>query len=462
MPGRSVRRVSLLLATILSTSLLLVPASAVGPRGGAVFNTPDPYGGDKANFRIVRKVEHAIRNTVRMRTHRHPVIHISTYLLDRPTTVKALIGACRRGVQVRVILDEDIESRPSRKLITALNADNVRDRDGDGRADTDPRAGKCNRPLRADHGGLRTNPDADPDGTELDLFSTRQALRSIQAPSGRKATWGKDGSYVKKCDGSCRGKGGNMHSKFFLFSRTKSTHHMVMVSSSNLNRGGAELGWNDMYVVKRRRDLYRGFKSMHRLMTEDVRSGASKVQINAGPYIARFFPMRNATKANDPTLQDLNKIRCRSAFGRTRIHISMFYWKGKRGAYLLDKIASLARHGCKVRIVYGAPSRLLAERMRDMARRHLIGLWDSRWDYNGDGWSEVRTHAKYVLVKGTVGPDRSAYRVWTGSQNWVAGSLSRSDETTLNIGLRSAYESYLRNWDTIRDHSRRLPYSTYR
>lgn len=450
----------MLLVAVLSLSFVLVPASAMGPRGGAVFNTPRPYGDDAANYRIVKKVEHAIRNTVRTRQFRHPVIHISTYLLDRPTTVKTLIAACRRGVQVRVILDEDIESRPSRKLITALNADNVHDRNRDGRADNDPRAGRCNRPLRPSHGGLRTQPGAE-DDTELELFTTREALRSIEAPSGRKVTWGSDGSYVKRCDGSCRGKGGNMHSKFYLFSRTKSSHHIVMVSSSNLNRGGARLGWNDMYVVKRNKELYRGFKAMHRLMTDDVRAGGDKVQVNAGPYVARFFPMRDASKATDPTLRDLKKIRCRSAFGRTRIHISMFYWKGKRGSYLLDKIADLARDGCKVRIVYGAPSRLLAERMRTLARRHLIDLWDSRWDYNEDGWSEVRTHAKYVLVKGTVGKDRRAFRVWTGSQNWVAGSLSRSDETTLNIGLRSAYESYLKNWDNIRDHSRRLPYDVY-
>ena len=51
--------------------------------------------------------------------------------------------------------------------------------------------------------------------------------------------------------------------------------------------------------------------------------------------------------------------------------------------------------------------------------------------------------------------------MWTGSQNWVTGSLSVSDETSLNIALRSAYRSYLKNWDAIRDHSRRLPYDVY-
>ena len=199
------RRVTLLLVTVLSASFLLVPASAVGPRGGAAFNTPRPYAGDDANYRIVKTVEHAIRNTVRTKKHPHPVIHISTFLLDRPATVKKLIDACRRGVQVRVLLDEDIESRPSRKLITALNADNVR-RHGD------PRAGRCNRKLRADSGGLRVQPGAD--DAELEIFTAREAYRSIEAPTRDSATWGKDGSYVKRCEGSCRGKGGNMHSKF--------------------------------------------------------------------------------------------------------------------------------------------------------------------------------------------------------------------------------------------------------
>ncbi len=88
------------------------------------------------------------------------------------------------------------------------------------------------------------------------------------------------------------------------------------------------------------------------------------------------------------------------------------------GAYLL----SLARRGCRISIVYGAPSVPIATRLREAARRRLIDLWDSRWDHNNDGYNEIRTHAKY------------------------------------NIALRSAYFDYLRNWNDIRNHSRRLPY----
>ncbi|WP_183094580.1 phospholipase D-like domain-containing protein [Nocardioides stalactiti] len=459
------RRVSLLLLFVLPFTLLLVPATAAAPErqpgGRVVANVPRPFGDKAENYRIVKTVERAIKNIERTRAHRRPVIHISTYLLDRKTAVDALIAACQRGVAVRVIIDEDIESKPSRRLITALNADNVPDRDGDGVADRDPRAGKCNRPLRSSKGGLRVDPGAELDLTELELFTPRQAVRSVQAPRRDAVTWGRDGSYVKVCEGSCRGKGGNMHSKFYLFTNTKKSERVVMVSSSNINRGGARLGWNDMYVVRNRPKLYRGFKAMHRLMTDDVRNSGEKVQITDGPYVARFFPMRDASRRNDPTLQDLRRIRCRSALGRTHIDISMFYWKGKRGDYLLDEVASLAREGCKVRIVYGAPSRLLAERMRDMARRRLISLWDSRWDFDEDGWNEVRTHAKYVLVRGTVGSDRSAFRVWTGSQNWVTGSLTMSDETSFNIAGRAAYEAYLDDWKQIRNHSRRLPYDVY-
>jgi hypothetical protein len=210
--------------------------------------------------------------------------------------------------------------------------------------------------------------------------------------------------------------------------------------------------------MKNRPKSYEGYRRIHREMTDDTRAGDDKVEIKDGPFTSRFFPMRNARKRNDPTLEDLNKIRCSSAFGRTRINISMFYWKGSRGDYLASKVLKLAGQGCKVSIIYGAPSVAIAERLRKAAKAGRISLYDSRWDFNSDGYNEIRTHAKYVLVKGRFGRDRSAHMVMTGSQNWVAGSLSRGDETTLNIARRSAWRDYIRNWDQIKNHSRRLPY----
>jgi hypothetical protein len=273
-------------------------------------------------------------------------------------------------------------------------------------------------------------------------------------------TWGKDRSYVKKCSGSCRrgGSGGNVHSKFFLFSRTGTARNVVMVSSSNLNRGGAQLGWNDLVVMKGRKKSFAFYNRIHHLMTAERRVGPTeRPAISDGRNLSRFFPIRNASKATDPTLRDLNGIRCRGPLGRTQIHISMFYWKGPRGQYLVDKLVSLSKAGCRVSIIYGAPSVEIAQRLRNIARAGRIQLWDSRWDFDDDGWNEVRTHAKYVLVKGRYRGNPRAFRVWTGSQNWVAGSLSLSDESTVNIASRAVYRQYLRNWNAIRVHSRKMP-----
>ena len=427
-----------LLTAVLAVSLVgMSPVNAYEPRAGALFNVPRPWGSTAENYRLIKHVEQAIRRTQGpTASEPNPVILITSFLLDRSASVDALIAACRRGVSVRVILDGDINNRNSRRLIAKLNGDNNR-----------PRAGRCGRT-----GGNRAD-------ARVATWTREQLRASLRAPSGNPDTWGRDKSYVKRCEGSCRGGGGNMHSKFYAFSRTGTARNVVIVSSSNLNRGGAVLGWNDMYTMKSRPKSFEVYKRIHLEMTNDDRAGDGKVEVVDGPFTSRFFPMRNAGKRRDPTLQDLNRIRCTSALGRTQIHVSMFYWKGTRGNYLTDKLLSLARNGCQVSIIYGAPSVQMAERLRNAARSHVIDLWDSRWDRNNNGEVEVRTHAKYVLVKGTYGGDRSARVVMTGTQNWVAGSLSKGDENSLNIKLASAYNGYLGDWQRIRNHSRRLPYN---
>lgn len=445
------RRLPWFLSVLMIAAVLgAPPAAAYEPTGGAIFNVPRPWGSAAQKFKLVEHVERAIEKTPGPSTrHPNPTILISTYLLDRKPSVDALVGACRRGVSVRVIMDEDIDNRNSKRLIKVLNADNVPDEDGDGVADERPKSGPCDSALR---GTERRLQDTGP-------LTNRQARASLKVPTEDSVTWGGDKSYAKKCNGSCRGRGGNMHSKFFAFSKTGTSKNVVMVSSSNLNLGGAALGWNDLYTMKDRPESYEGYRRIHREMTEDSKAGDGKVEIKDGSYTSRFFPMRNAKKRNDPTLDDLNRIRCKSAFGRTKIYVSMFYWKGTRGNYLASKLLNLAGNGCRVSIIYGAPSIKIAERLRKAAKARRINLFDSRWDFNDDGYNEIRTHAKYVLVRGRIGRDRSAHEVMTGSQNWVAGSLSRGDETTLNIALKSAYKDYLRNWTQIKKHSRRLPYN---
>ena len=203
----------------------------------------------------------------------------------------------------------------------------------DGKPDSPADAGRVQPSLGGSPDRLPW-PLAEQDDGKMNL---KETFASVDAQLDDPVTWGRDGSYVKRCNPSCRTNEGNMHTKMFVFSRTAGASDVVMVSSSNLNRGGATLGWNDMYVIKDRPKSYGEYVRVHRVMTAGTPAPTSVIEIIDGPYTSRFFPIRNAGRNKDPVLKDLNKVRCRSALGRTRINISMFFWKGTRGNYITDQ-----------------------------------------------------------------------------------------------------------------------------
>ncbi|WP_183098817.1 phospholipase D-like domain-containing protein [Nocardioides pelophilus] len=445
------RRTVLLLAVLLPFTLLAVPANSYEPTGGASYNVPEPWGTDAENTSVIRRVEEAFRHVRPTPKDPRPVILVTGYLFDRKKSADALIAACRRGVSVRVIVDRDVASRPFRKLVTYLNADNVRDRDNNGIADNDPKAGRCNRPLSQEHGGLRTKGDA----SELPVMTSRQVTRSLAEDYGADVTWGRDRSYILKCSGSCRGGAeANMHSKIYAMSNSGTARFVVMTSSSNLNAGGANLGWNDLVVMKNRPKTFDFMVKIHRLMTRQKRAGRQLVELVDGPYTTRIFPMIGVGKDRDPLMVDLRKVRCSSAFGPTQLYIQQFWWNGHRGNYIWDKIRSLALNGCKVHIIFGAVDSGLLSRMKAARASGLIELWDSRWDSSDlDGCVNTRTHMKNVAIKGTYGKNRKYAGVWTGTANWATGSLTKGDENTLNVRSLKLYKQYVARWKVVKNHS---------
>ncbi|QIK65455.1 hypothetical protein G7072_03060 [Nocardioides sp. HDW12B] len=465
------RRIVLCLVLLCGLVLTSAPAFAYVPKEGGTFNVPPPWGDTEQTYRIIRHVEEAIRQVRPTADDPTPIILISAYLMDRKPSSDALIGACRRGVSVRVILDSGIGTKSAQNLIEVLNGDNPRDTDGDGVLEP-PRRGPCNTPLpppveEPPPASPRLMPDrveTDALGRELESstgdWSQKRIVNSLAIPTDSQATWGSDGSYVTQCVGSCRGNAngaGNMHSKFYAMSNSGDARWVSMISSSNLNLGGGEYGWNDLYTTSNRQKTFEGYRQIHREMTEDKPGGGELREVVDGPFTTRFFPMAKATMANDPVLDDLNKIRCRgSSLGRTQVHVSMFGWRGTRGTYLADKVFSLKGQGCAVSVIFGAPSKQMAIYLRQKARATGVPLYNSRWDLTGDDRKELRAHTKYVLVKGAYGDNNTAYEVMTGSANWVDGGLDKGDENTLNISLRSAWTEYKRNWEQIRKHSVRV------
>lgn len=465
------------------------------------FNVAAPSARRVDKFRIVRRVIAAVKATSPTREDPRPVIRIATFFLDWKPGVDALIGACRRGVGVQVVLDGDIDNPQSRRLIRKLNADNVAER-GDR-----PKTGPCRTALpqppapptkptlpkapkapRAPKQDTREAKRAYAEALERyrsdrrsyvrakrafpkekreyrkSLRAWKRKMRARKLAAKRYPVHGADRSFVEKCTHSCRGGRGNMHSKFYSFSHSGPLEKLVMVSSSNLNRGGALAGWNDMVAMEGLPRIYRKFQQIHRQMVHEVHAGTRLVQVKEGPYTVRFFPLRKATWRNDPVLRDLGKIRCRSAFGRTRVHVSMFLWGGKRGANIARRLAQLGRGGCDVRVIYGAPTRKVRLQLRRYAVNGVIRLYDSRRDVNPyrPGY-EVRTHGKFILVKGTFAGNRRARVVMTGTANWVYGSLATGDEVTVNIARRDIWADYLDGWRAVRRHSSVVPrYLAYR
>lgn len=454
------------LSTALSASLLVGGTTAdaaakpkkpkYAPPAGATFNRPSYFGSNASHFTIVRTVENAIRHVPKpTKANPYPTITVAAFLFDRVQSANALIAACKRGVGVHVILDRAVVNRTQRRLFRALNADNVKKLKKKGKY-SKPKSGPCGTKLKKKKKKKAGSGRVQARGLPAVIPPT--GIKKL--PKGESPRWGTDRSYAMKCSGSCRGvPTGNMHSKFYLFSQSGSAKNVVMVSSSNLNAGGAKGGWNDLYVINNRPKLYNQFVAIHRAMTKQLRATTQRIEYRDGPYVARFFPMRYQSKQKDPTMIDLNKIKCDSGFGKTKIYISMFYWAGKRGARLANKVVSLGRQGCQIRIVIGAPTDKI---MRILKGKRNIVVYDTRWqcsnklDSDGHNKPEVRTHGKYVAVKGNYAGKKKAYVVMTGSSNFVGGTLTVGDEVSLNIEKASAYNAYLRNWTAIRNSSKEV------
>lgn len=383
------------LATLLSTASV---AAAYEPAGGALFN--NPQGTFAARWKIVKAVDRAVRGAPRGSR-----IMMSTFLMDSKDSADALLAAHRRNVSVQIVMDgDDAFTGQARRLERAFNRDN--------------------RPRRT---------GVDEDGNLL--------------------KWGPDHSFVVFCKGSCRGGQANLHAKFFVFTKTGTASNVSMVSSSNLNAGGAVRGWNDLYTVKEKPRILRDFSAIHAEMAQDTATdGDGYREFVRGRFTSRFYPKR---RGGDPVMEDLSRIRCRGTNGgagrngRTAINVSMFAWNSDRGMDIARRLVGLDRDGCDVSIIYGAPSMVIRDYLRNSARRGGVKLWDSRFDRDGDGLFDLRVHHKYMLINGRYGADRSAWRVHTGSQNWGKGTLRNGDENTLNIDSRAAYRQYKRNWTHI-------------
>ena len=148
---------------------------------------------------------------------------------------------------------------------------------------------------------------------------------------------------------------------------------------------------------------------------------------------------RPADADDDPVAQRLARVDCRAlpgsgVAGRTMLRISMYGWRGARGADLARRVAGLRAQGCRVQALVSAAGPDVVEILLAAGVRVRSASLDVDGNvatgFETSGWEHF-VHEKWMSVDGTW--DGSATRaVWTGSENWSDVSLL-NDELVVMI-----------------------------
>lgn len=375
------------------------PAHASGytPEAGATFNDPE-----SSDIEVKTAVFRKMLRTIEAVPCGRGQIKATTYIYDSPSVSTALIEKHKCGVDVTISADHQVNSPAWQRLKTVLNGP-------------------------------------------------------------RQRGWGH--SRIINCRGACRGSGWTNHSKYYLFSESGSAKYVVMLSSQNMNAGASYNGWQDMMTFTGCADLYAAASQLHSEMMAD-RPVAPPYRVwKACGFSLRAFPMNSTSATDDPMMRDLNRVRCLGATGgtgyngRTSIRLNTFGIGGINGERIANKLVSLGRAKCDVRIVVGAPSNNVNRIFGKAARSRYIRYFDSRQEpyINDKGRTAyaLRTHQKNYVISGRLGTDTSSELVVMGSWNFAPNT--RSDDVQVAIVNNAGItDSYLRNFGLVAGYSRRV------
>ena len=383
------------LALTLAAAGLMVPVTAspaaatpdnFTPKPGPTFNNPTKPGGKRTIFRrVVRSINSVPRGED---------IDIFTWNFMTSAGKDALLRAQRRGVRVRLIMDDR----------------NVKQVD--------------NPPFRALRSGL--------------------ARYNRKHPRQRN-------SWARLCKGTCRSSSGSAHSKFFMFSDAGRTKRVVMQGSANFTEASTNNQWNDIYTHTRNRQVWKFYSRIFDQAARDKRMKAPYRDRKLDKFRLIAFPNKGR-RVQDPVMQMLNRVSCRGATntgsGRTKIQIAPDVIRQKRGMNLARKIRKMWNNGCNIRIGYTVVGIDVGRFLRQKGGRGPVPMKHLTQDFNGDGEFDRYFHLKSMTIRGSYNGDRSGYALLNGSANW-SGLAKISDE---NLGIYRSkkrvlrYEEHLDYW----------------
>jgi len=332
----------------------------------------------------------------------------------------ALLAAHRRGVDVRIIVDDS----------TYVNGDGVE---------------YPNAPYQSLKAGLGTNDSARSWIVVCDdRFEDADGVDDVQ----------------RGCLAVAPPQPAYNHNKFFVFSRVgpfddgTSYSKVVFQTSSNLSHWYKVESFNDA-VTFTDNAVYDGYAAYH----SRLRIGRTLVRGNnfayastptGSPQRAFFFPRGDTSyynPATDNIVSALNELRCAytgtdGLRHQTDIRIVMHSFFGSR-VQVVQKLAQLRANGCWIDVLYAETDSAITTRLTAAGIQHRRCRIP-----NGPG-IDVRPHNKEILIDGDYNGDLTP-RVYTGSANLTGSSLRSADETIVRIANASYHARYLSTFYKIR------------
>lgn len=295
-------------------------------------------------------------------------------------------------------------------------------------------------------------------GVSVQIIMSRPADPSLSDYGKLKKLFGGDrnhkserrGSWVYACKASCRGIGGTMHAKTFLFSQAYNTRWVVMSGSGNMTDYAARMQWNQLYTTTRNKAIYDDIYKVFLQAKRDAPATPRQVELVYPTTTYWFTPLRTRTATSDFTLKALENVRCTGAAtksGRTVIRIGMYVWRDDRGDWMARRIRQLWNQGCDIRIIYAIMGNRNKAILYSPTGRGRIPMRQTI-QVDEDHRPVWYIHQKYIAIAGKIGSNPNSYEVHQGSFNFSDLGM-RSDENMQKIYGSSNFFAYANDFNQV-------------
>jgi phosphatidylserine/phosphatidylglycerophosphate/cardiolipin synthase-like enzyme len=258
------------------------------------------------------------------------------------------------------------------------------------------------------------------------------------------------GSWVYACRASCRGTGGTMHAKTFLFSQANNTRWIVMSGSGNMTDYAAQMQWNQQYTTTKNKTAYDDILKLFIQAKHDVPQKQRQVTLTYPTTTYWFTPLQVHNTTYDFIYQALNHVRCTGAStknGRTVVRIAMYVWRDDRGDWMARKVRQLWNQGCDVRIIYAIMGNRNKDILYSPSGRGRIPMRQTIL-VDEDHQPVWYIHQKYIAIGGKIDTNTRAFETFQGSFNFSDLGM-RSDENMQKITGYPNFQPYNADFNQI-------------